>query len=109
MSKPWRVRDEVDDEVEHAFGYRELRKKGEGRALFADYEATYAALRAGQMEWSPEPDVPREMRIFRVRLRRFKYILIFVERDHEYEVICFMHLHREPRYWMSRVDGSADE
>jgi hypothetical protein len=103
MSKPWRVHDEVDEEVVHAFGVGELRKKGLGRALLAEYEMTYAGLRDGTIVWSPEPEVPRTMRIIRARLHRFKYVLIFVEKDDVYEIISFMHLHRQPQYWMSRL------
>jgi hypothetical protein len=109
MTKPWRICDDVDEEVAQAFAYRERRTEGAGRALLEEYEATYAALQAGQIAWSPEPEVPRDMGVFRVRLRRFKYAIVFVERDAAYEVICFMHLHRKPRYWMSRVDDQLDE
>jgi hypothetical protein len=103
VSKPWRVRDEADEEIELALGKYELERKGLGRALYAEYMRAYAGLQDGTLIATLEPDVPRELRVYRARLRKFRYVIIFTELDDVYEVISFMHQHREPSYWLPRL------
>jgi plasmid stabilization system protein ParE len=78
--------------------YYEERRRGLGDEFLSEVEraVTFAAER-------PEAGTPLGADLRWVLTRRFRYAVIYRERERGIEVLAVAHLRRRPGYWRSRV------
>jgi plasmid stabilization system protein ParE len=103
MTKPWRIHDEVEAEVAETVAWYENARPELGFDFLSELRRTLADLREWPGTGSPDPDAPREARVRRRRVGRFKHAVVYAESDTEYVVIAVPHLAREPGYWLHRL------
>ncbi len=103
MRRVWRIREEAEQELAAAVEWYEREHAGLGAALVAEYLATLRWLEEAPSRATPEPRVPRSLKVYRGRLRRFPYAVVFVELPDAYEVQALVHLRRRPGYWLPRL------
>jgi plasmid stabilization system protein ParE len=49
--------------------------------------------------WSADPNLPGARRFV---LKRYPFVIVYVERDETVDVLAFAHTSREPGYWRDR-------
>jgi hypothetical protein len=89
---------EAEDELFAAAEYYDQRESGLGRALIAEVGAAVLQIVDHPLAW---PKLDREVR--RCLIRRFPYSLLFCFDQDRIFIVAFMHLHRRPGYWRSRL------
>jgi plasmid stabilization system protein ParE len=92
------VEDEARDEVREACAWYEGRRAGLSLDLIDEVDAT---LRAVSERPGSFPVVGRGAR--RALVRRFPYLVLFVELDDQVVVIGVFHTARQPSSWMRRA------
>ncbi|WP_394828899.1 type II toxin-antitoxin system RelE/ParE family toxin [Pendulispora albinea] len=93
----------ADEELIDAAVYYETQKAGLGADFLRAIRERLAALRTDSMESSRPPGVSPELPVRRVFVRRFPYVIVFVETFDEVRVIAIAHSHRKPGYWAKRL------
>jgi plasmid stabilization system protein ParE len=79
------------------------RRPGLGDRFLTELDATLSRVAEAPTSFPRLLDVPPELGVRRVLMRRSPYGLIFVELDTTVRVIAVAHLKRRPGYWLSRV------
>ncbi|MCZ7605623.1 MAG: type II toxin-antitoxin system RelE/ParE family toxin [Planctomycetota bacterium] len=96
--KPVHLQDAAFLDLAEADHWYESKLPGLGDDLLNEFRATSAKI-------AERPRSYREVEggARRALLRRFPYMIIFVEEDTTIEVIAVMHTHRNPDVWKSRL------
>jgi hypothetical protein len=98
VTKPWRVHEEAEEELEAAGLWYESQRKGLGLEF---YDAVRQA--RAHAEAFPLTGPPLGERARRVRVEGFPYALVYAELENHWEVIAVAHLRRKPGYWRGRA------
>ena len=104
MTKPWRFREEADEEVAEAYLWYHAERPGLGEELQAALESAMASLVEMPKMASPVYTTRRGRVVRRFLLKRFPYGIVFVELDDHFHVVAVAHLHRRPYYWRERIE-----
>ena len=97
MSLRLRIRPEATEELNEAWNGYEERREGLGDELLGCVEAAFAAIHR-----NPQAHRRAEGRIRQAIVRRFPYIVLFVEYSDYIEVIAVFHMARDPNRWHVR-------
>jgi toxin ParE1/3/4 len=98
--KPVILHPEAEEEFEVAADFYESRRRGYGERFRAEVADALARIRATPTAFSLHEGGPARRRL----LSRFPYGIYDVERDAEVFVLAVMHQHREPNYWLDRMN-----
>ena len=86
-------------EVREAWEWYEAAQTGLGGQLRTEIRDALLQISAFPAAW-PE----QTQRTRRIRLTRFPYGIVYQVRKDTVFVVAFMHLHRKPDYWISRIN-----
>jgi len=103
MSKPLRVEAEAEAELWSAADWYDSSRPGLGGEFLAAVRD-----KLDQVQEQPEaapfaPDVPEGIPTRQARVRRFPYLVVYLDLPKELWVVAFAHLSRDPGYWHERV------
>lgn len=101
-----RIHPEAEAEIEAAREYIEKQRPGWGARLLQELEEVLRSVELNPSRWTLLETESDGNTFRRVRLRRFRYNLIFEELDASVIILAFAHTRRKPHYWKTRsVDG----
>lgn len=98
MSLPLRIRPEATAELNEAWNWYEERREGLGDELLGCVEVAFAAAQR-----APQAHRRVEGRIRQVVVRRFPYVILFVDYAEYVEALAVFHTSRDPRQWRGRL------
>jgi toxin ParE1/3/4 len=100
VTKPWRVHEEAEQELEAAGLWYEARKKGLGLAFYDAIRRAREHAEAFPLAGSPLGGEAR-----RVLVEGFPYALVYAEFESHWEVVAVAHVRQKPGFWRGRVRG----
>jgi plasmid stabilization system protein ParE len=103
MKKEWEYHDEAQEELVEAARYYEAQRSQLGSEFFDAVERTLLAMEEAPERARRHPFLPLESGVFRCRMRRFPYVIVFVEQGAVNRIVSVSHVRREPLYWLSRL------
>ena len=92
------------NELREATAYYDRQRKGLGRELRAEVRTGISKIREHPTAW---PMINERYRHFQTN--RFPYGIFYEVRKKEIVIVAIAHLHREPGYWQSRVEGEENQ
>jgi plasmid stabilization system protein ParE len=98
VSLPLRIRAEATAELNEAWNWYEERREGLGDELLGCVEGALAAIQR-----SPRAYRRVEGRIRQAVVRRFPYVVLFVDYPEYVEVLAVFHTSRDPKQWQGRM------
>ena len=98
MSLPLRIRPEATAELNEAWNWYEERREGLGDESLGCVEVAFASVQR-----NPKAHTRLEGRIRQAIVRRFPYVVLFVEYPDYVEVLAVFHTSRDPKQWQGRV------
>ena len=98
-----RIHPEAHEEIESARVYLESQRPGWGGHLLTEVEQALHSANENPASCTTLDTLPNGYPFRRIRLRRFRYLLIFLELDSQLTLIAFSHTKRRPNYWLSRI------
>jgi toxin ParE1/3/4 len=104
MKPPARFDDEAEEELQAAAAWYERERPGFGLALLDGVADAVYRLRETPTAFPLSPDVPRELCVRRVLVRRFPYAVVFMELEHEIRILAVARERRRPGYWRDRLE-----
>lgn len=96
--KPVEFHPEAAAELDAAVGYYEQCVLGLGIDLRKDVEEAVQKIRAALLRW-----MPYSKRTRRFLIRRFSYLVIFIELTDKILIVAMAHGKRRPGYWHDRI------
>jgi toxin ParE1/3/4 len=96
--KPVEFHPEATAELDAAVGYYEQRAPGLGIDLRKDVETAVQKIQAAPLRW-----MAYSKRTRRFLVRRFSYLVIFLELADRILIIAVAHGKRRPGYWHDRI------
>ena len=103
MPKPVRVDPEAEEEISAGIAWYDRQRTGLGREFLDEVRAAVRSLATPGPECRPAVGVPAELGVRRKLVRRFPYVVVFVELATAVRVIAVPHAHRRPGYWKDRT------
>jgi plasmid stabilization system protein ParE len=103
MPKPVRVDPEAEEEIAAGIAWYEARRAGLGREFLDEVRAAIRSLATPGPECRPALGISTEFGVRRKLLRRFPYVVLFVEFARVVRIIAVAHAHRRPGYWKTRA------
>jgi plasmid stabilization system protein ParE len=103
MNKPVRVDPEAEEEIAAGIDWYESKRLGLGSEFLDEISAAIRSLDEPGPECGPVNGVPPQLGIRRKLVKRFPYVIIFVELTRAVRVIAVAHGSRRPGYWRRRV------
>lgn len=103
MTKPVRLDDEADSEIDAAVAWYEMRLTGLGMELLAEIETAKQRLSDRPGTCSRVSGLTRGLEVRRSQVHRFPYALVFVELEDQVRVLALAHARRRPGYWRKRL------
>lgn len=94
-----RILKPAQSELDEAFEYYETQLPNLGFEFIEEFEK---AVR--RIEQFPEAWHPFSRNTRRCQFNRFPYAIIYKNEDEEIIIIAISHLHREPNYWVNRIN-----
>ncbi len=85
-------------ELDEAVEYYESQAVGLGASFLEEFSRSVQLIHAHPLAWHPLGENTR-----RCRLTRFPYGVVYAVTDEEIIVVAIAHLHRRPKYWLSRM------
>jgi toxin ParE1/3/4 len=104
VSKPLRLEEEADAEVEEATRWYEQRRPGLGQDFLASIDAVLDQISRLPGRGAPVPQVPRHLKVRRAPVGKFPYHVIYLEAEEAIRILAVAHDRRRPGYWLSRVE-----
>ena len=99
MTKPLRFDDEAVEEMDAAAQWYEARRENLGLEFIAEVRQALTSIANAPDTW---PVVRAEPRARRFVLRRFPYVVIYLQLDAEIRILAVAHTSREPGLWRTR-------
>ena len=103
MPNAVRVDEEAEEEGAAAIAWYDTKRPGLGSDFLDEIRAAVRSLGDPGPECGPAHGVPRELGVRRKLVRRFPFVVIFIEFDAAVRVIAVAHVHRRPAYWRQRL------
>jgi toxin ParE1/3/4 len=98
MKRELIIRPEAEVELTEAYGWYEDRLRGLGSEFLISVDATIHAIVRKPQQFAK---VHKEVR--RALLRRFPYVVFFLEEDSRIIILGFFHAKRDPKHWHKRA------
>jgi plasmid stabilization system protein ParE len=98
VSVALRLRPEATAELNEAWNWYEQRRQGLGDELLGCVEVAFASAQR-----NPQAHRRVEGRIRQVVVRRFPYLVLFVDYPRHIDVLAVFHASRDPEQWRERV------
>ena len=96
--------EEAEQELIEAAGWYEERREGLGEAFIAEVARQVSRAAKAPHRFSKVPSQKHvDHPIRRAVLKRFPYVIVFVELDDELRVLAVAHAKRKPTYWARRL------
>ena len=102
MSRPLTFSADAREELRAAMTWYEERSPGLGRALLDEARDCFRLIHEHPGVGGPVPGVAEAVAARRVSLRRFPYMVIYLELGEEVRILAFAHMRRRPGYWRNR-------
>lgn len=103
MRKVVRLDPEAEEEIAAEIDWYENNRRGLGAEFLDEISKAMHSLQQPGPECGPIRGVPLELGVRRKLVRRFPYLIIFVEFEHVVRVIAIAHGARRPNYWRTRI------
>lgn len=98
-----RIHPQAQEEIESARVYLESQRPGWGGHLLTEISQALQSANENRDHCPLLETLPDGTPFRRLRLHRFRYLLIFLELDSQLTLIAFSHTKRRPHYWFSRI------
>ena len=103
MPKRIRIDAEAREEIERGIDWYEAKRKGLGKNFLAQVRSAIGDLAAPGPECVPPVGVPIELGVRRKFVKRFPYLVLFIEFERSVRIIAVPHAHQRPGYWRERL------
>lgn len=103
MSQRLIVLDEAEDELIEAEKWYERQRPGLGGEFRTAIDEGMERLLQAPLAASPIVNVPAFIGTRRILVKRFPYLIVFIEHGEDLWVVTFAHHHRRPGYWRERL------
>jgi toxin ParE1/3/4 len=103
MGKPVRVDPDAAEDIAAGIDWYEGRRPGLGAEFLDEVSAAMTSLREPGPECGPVQRIAPELGVRRKLVKRFPYLIIFIEFEDAVRVIAVAHAARRPGYWRRRV------
>ena|SRR3990172_11535647 len=103
MRKSVRVDPEAVEEMAAAMDWYDGERPGLGAEFFDEAREAIRSLERPGVECRPVLGVPSDLGAHRKLLRRFPYLVVFVELEAHIRVLAVAHAKRRPGYWLERI------
>ena len=103
MTKPVRLAAEARQEILDAASWYDNERRGLGDLFVEALDEALARVARLGPECRPVVGVPAELGVKRVLVRRFPYLVIFIELPRVIRVLAVSHSRRRPGYWRRRL------
>jgi toxin ParE1/3/4 len=100
---PFRIENEAAVELEEAAAWYEQRRIGLGGEFMDAVDEVLAFITRWPHSGRPVPDVPQDLPIRRIPVRRFPYHVVYLEVSGAIRILAFAHNRRSPGYWETRA------
>jgi len=100
MTKPLVVHPEAKAESQAAYDWYFQRNPVAANRFAQELEAAYAAITTDPQRFAAYPYGPGQYR----QLKRFPYVVIYLDHNEYIGVFAIAHTSREPGYWTTRFD-----
>jgi toxin ParE1/3/4 len=102
MPKRIRIDAEAREEIERGIDWYEEKRKGLGQDFLTEVRTAIADLASPGPECVSPVGVPNDLGVRRKFVRRFPYLVLFIEFERTVRVIAVPHAHQRPGYWRKR-------
>lgn len=99
MTKPIRIDSEAENELTAACEWYEQQCAGLGDELLQAIHETIARVADYPGSGALYPQMPEELGVRRVLVRRFPYTVVYLDLSDEIRILAFAHTRRRPGYW----------
>ena len=99
MTKPIRIDSEAENELTAACEWYEQQCAGLGDELLQAIHETIARVADYPGSGALYPQMPEELGVRRVLVRRFPYTVVYLDLPDEIRILAFAHTRRRPGYW----------
>lgn len=99
----FRSEPEASAELGEAALWYEQQRSGLGTEFLEAIDAALEFIARFPHAGTPVPDLPPELPVRRVPVRRFPFYVVYLELSDVIRVLAFAHDRRSPGYWHSRV------
>ncbi len=103
MPKPVRVDPEAEEDIDAGVAWYEGQRAGLGREFLDEVRLAVRSLATPGPECRPALGIPKDLGVRRKLVRRFPYVVIFVELATAVRVIAVPHARRRPGHWKLRT------
>jgi toxin ParE1/3/4 len=104
VTLPFRIESEAAAELEEAAAWYEKQRIGLGRELLDAVNDALTFIARWPRAGAAVPDVPPDVPVRRVPVRRFPYHVVYLEMADAIRILAFAHDGRSPGYWHSRAE-----
>jgi hypothetical protein len=98
-----RIDPEAEEEITAGTGWYEQRQPGLGGDFLDEVSSAINSLHEPGPECTLLRGVPAELGVKRKLVRRFPYLVLFIELERTVRVIAVAHASRRPGYWRRRI------
>ena len=102
MTPHFRTEPEASAELAEAALWYEEQRSGLGGEFLEAIDAALEFIARFPQAGVPVPDVPKDLLVRRVPVRRFPFHVVYLELSDVIRVLAFAHDRRSPGYWHSR-------
>ena len=103
MTPPVRFEDEADAEYRAAGRWYETRRIGLGLEFFDAVDAALELIARMPRAGAPVPRLPPDLPVRRAPVKRFPYLVVYLETETAIRVLAVAHDKRRPGYWRARL------
>ncbi len=103
MSKEVRIEPEAEADISEAMAWYDDARAGLGDEYFAEVRLAVRSLATVGPECRPVQGVAAELGVRRKLVRRFPYMIVFIELPLVVRVLAVAHVKRRPRFWQDRL------
>ena len=103
MTARFRIEPEASAELGEAALWYERQRQGLGREFLEAVELAQEFIARFPRAGTPVPDVPPELPVRRVPVKRFPFQVVYLVLADVIRVLAFAHDRRLPGYWHSRI------
>jgi plasmid stabilization system protein ParE len=100
-----RIEPEASAELGEAARWYERQRQGLGREFLEAVEVAQKFIARFPRAGTPVPDVPPELPVRRVPVKRFPFHVVYLVLADVTRVLAVAHDSRSPGYWHSRISG----
>lgn len=103
MTRRFRTEPEASAELDEAALWYENQRAGLGGEFLEAIDLALSYVARWPQAGARVPDVPPDLPVRRVPVRRFPYHVVYLEMPDAIRILAFAHDRRRPGYWHSRT------